>query len=82
MKKFLCIVGAELKREICSWRAAMLMAIGLMLLYQPVFYLMNFAENGYMGMDLMNAMISATSLGYYTSALPLLSGLMYSDSFA
>lgn len=82
MKKFLCIVGAELKRAICSWRAAMLMAIGLMLLYQPVFYLMNFAENGYMGMDLMNAMISATSLGYYTSALPLLSRLMYSDSFA
>ena len=37
---------------------------------------------GYRDMELLDAVMCASGLGYYTSALPLLSGLTYADSFA
>ena len=72
---------ADLKRAVVSWRFLLLLALGLLLLYQPVFYLKKVAD-GYRDMELLDAVMCASGLGYYTSALPLLSGLTYADSFA
>lgn len=81
MKKLKNIVIADLKRAVCSWRFLALLTLGLLLLYQPVFYLKKVAD-GYWGMELLDAVMCASGLGYYTSALALLSGLTYADSFA
>ena len=81
MKRLIHIMRADLKRAVVSWRFLLLLALGLLLLYQPVFYLKKVAD-GYRDMELLDAVMCASGLGYYTSALPLLSGLTYADSFA
>lgn len=81
MKKQINIMKVDLKRAIVSWRFLLLLTLGLLLLYQPVFYLKRVAD-GYRDMELLDAVMCASGLGYYTSALPLLSGLTYADSFA
>ena len=81
MRKLFKIVSVDMRRAIFSWRFTILLVIGLMLLYQPVFYLKKVAD-GYRNMELIDAIMCASGLGYYTSALALLSGLVYSDSFA
>ena len=70
-----------MKRAVVSWRFLLLLALGLLLLYEPVFFLIKVAD-GYRDMELLDAVMCASGLGYYTSALPLLSGLTYADSFA
>lgn len=71
----------ELRRSVVSLRFLIVVAICVMLLYQPELYLRALGHS-FCGMSMQDAMISTLSIGYYVSAASLMCALVYSDSYA